>query len=241
MPGSVSQNLKNKLLAAGDRKKSVSFAKYFKTGKGQYGEGDIFLGIAVPVQRKIALEHAAIPLPQLRFFLQSKIHEFRFTALEILVSKYKAAPAKEKAALVKFYLNNLDCVNNWDLVDTSAPQILGSFLLNKDKKILMRLAHSKNYWHRRVAVVSTLALIRSGSHGDALEIIAFLLSEKQHDLINKAMGWMLREIGDCSRQTELAFLRKYSKNLPKITLRYACEHLPKHLWRGLAKPKSSAA
>ncbi len=223
--------LKRKLLESADKRKAKSLSAYFKTGKGEYGQGDIFLGISVPDQRKIATAHKGIPLESLGRFLESKIHEFRFTALEILGAKYESAArtrnGKEKAGIVKYYLRNLDSVNNWDLVDASAPQILGDFLLDKNKDILFRLARSENFWHRRIAAVSTLAFIRRGKNKDALAVIEILLKTKQHDLVNKAMGWMLREIGNRSISAELKFLRKHFKRLPRITFRYACERLPK--------------
>lgn len=222
--------LKKELLAMADKRRSASLSKYFKTAKGQYAYGDIFLGIAVPDLRRIALKYKSIDLSDLEYFLRNKIHEFRFAALEILISKYKTAQEdKEKELLVKFYVSNLDFVNNWDLIDASCRHLLGDFYLNRNRNFLYVLARSKNFWHRRIAIVSTHVFIQNNQFEDTLRITNFFLDqqEKQHDLVNKAIGWMLREIGKKSFNTELEFLRQNAARMPRISFRYAVERIPK--------------
>ncbi|MFH1503688.1 MAG: DNA alkylation repair protein [Candidatus Diapherotrites archaeon] len=199
--------------------------RFFKTGKGEYGEGDIFLGIKVPVQRKIAEKYKELNLIKINELLKSKIHEHRLVGLIILVNKYKSSSEKEKENLFHFYLNNTKFINNWDLVDLSAPNIVGDFLLNKDRKILYSLANSENLWNRRIAIISTFNFIRKKEFEDALTISEILLKDKQ-DLIHKAVGWMLREIGKKDETILENFLRFHYKHMPRIMLRYAIEKFP---------------
>ena len=199
--------------------------RFFKTGKGEYGEGDIFLGIKVPIQREIAEKYKNLNLVKIRELLKSKIHEHRLIGLIILVKKYEKSPEKERENLFNFYLNNTKFINNWDLVDLSAPNLIGNFLLNKDRKILYTLANSKNLWERRIAIVSTFAFIRKSDFEDALAISEILLKDNQ-DLISKATGWMLREIGKKNEKILENFLRFHYKNISRITLRYAIEKFP---------------
>lgn len=199
--------------------------RFFKTGKGEYGEGDIFLGIKVPIQREIAEKYKNLNLVKIGELLKSKIHEHRLIGLIILVKKYEKSPEKERENLFNFYLNNTKFINNWDLVDLSAPNIIGNFLLNKDRKILYTLANSKNLWERRIAIVSTFAFIRKYDFEDALTISEILLKDNS-DLISKATGWMLREIGKRNEKILENFLRFHYKNISRITLRYAIEKFP---------------
>lgn len=194
---------------------------FFKTGPGQYGQGDVFAGIAVPQSRLMAKKYAHLPLADVGQLLQSEVHEERLVALLILIGKYKGDPDK----IAKFYLANLGRVNNWDLVDVSAPGILGAHLLNKDRAVLYRLARSKVLWERRVAIISTLAFIRKGEFDDTLKIAEMLLSDR-HDLMHKAVGWMLREVGKRDLATEEVFLQKHCRSMPRTALRYAIERLP---------------
>lgn len=203
-------------------------SNFFKTGKGEYSEGDIFIGVSVPEQRRIAKRYIDIDLIELLKLLKSKVHEHRLTGLEILVMKYEEAESAEKKKLVNFYLKNLASVNNWDLVDASASYILGDFLISNDRKILYKLVKSKNLWERRVAIVSTWALIRNGEFKDTIELSKILLSDK-HDLIHKATGWMLREMGKKSEKTLINFLDKYAKKMSRTALRYSLERLDKNL------------
>jgi 3-methyladenine DNA glycosylase AlkD len=219
------KQLERDLAAVASRKRAKGLAWFFKTGKGEYGEGDRFLGITVPVQRKIALRHLLLPLDDIAHLLASPIHEHRFTALEILVAKYQRADDANRLRIFAFYLRHAERANNWDLVDTSAPYIVGEHLKRGSRKQLDRLAASRNLWKRRIAIVSTLALIRDGQIDDTFRIAEKLLRD-QHDLIHKAVGWMLRETGKVSPPALLDFLKTHYSALPRTTLRYAIERFP---------------
>ena len=200
-------------------------ARFFRTGPGQYGHGDVFIGVNVPDQRKVARHFADLPLPEIDKLLQSKTHEHRLTGLFILVAQYKAADPKSQKALAKFYLARKHRINNWDLVDSSASYVLGHHLLSTSRTELYRLARSKNLWDKRIAIIATAAFIREGEYRDTLNIAAILLHDA-HDLIHKAVGWMLREAGNKSLATEERFLRKYAATMPRTMLRYAIEKFP---------------
>jgi 3-methyladenine DNA glycosylase AlkD len=203
--------------------KAKILAGFFKTGKGEYGEGDIFWGIVVPKQRIVARKYfQEVNFIDLQYLLRQKVHELRFMAIAILVMKYQNGDLKEKKRIANFYLRNLKRVNNWDLVDLSAPQILGDYFFEKDKAALYELIGSENIWVRRVAMLSTFGFIKKGDFTDALRIARSLLFD-EHDLIHKAVGWMLREIGKRDRKVEVAFLDKYAGNMPRTALRYAIE------------------
>ena len=215
----------------GSPKKAKASAWFFKTGEGHYGHGDVFFGVTVPEQRKIAKKYADLPdfpIGEIGKLLKSKVHECRLTALLILVMRYKAADKKTKERIAKFYLSNAKRVNNWDLVDSSAPYIPGPYLLDKNSKnrrVLYKLAKSENLWERRIAVLATYAFIQKGEYADTLKIAEVLLKDK-HDLIHKATGWMLREAGKMSLPTEEKFLKKYAAAMPRTMLRYAIEKFP---------------
>ncbi len=203
-------------------------AGFFKTGKGEYGEGDIFWGIMVPQQRIVAQKYfRKIGFSDLKFLLKQKVHDLRFTASAILVLKYQKGDSDERVRVAKFYLKNLRGINNWDLVDLSAPQILGDYLFEKDKAVLYELARSKNLWKRRVAMLTTFGFIKKNQFSDALKIAGNLLGDK-HDLIHKAVGWMLREIGKRNKEVEVRFLVKFAKKIPRTALRYAIEKFSKN-------------
>lgn len=262
--------LTKELLGFKDPKRALFVAGYFKTGKGQYGEGDIFLGISVPQQRKIAKKYQELDLPDLQTLLANKVHDFRLVALFILVIKYKKARLeKEKKEIVDLYLKNTKQINNWDLVDSSAGYILGDYLYHKchpesfghpeqsegsqdklregsnrdssaepalsqpnvpqndkDKKILYKLARSNNIWQRRISIIATQGFIRNNKFEDTLKISEILLNDK-HDLIHKAVGWMLREVGNRDLKTEENFLDRHYQKMPRTMLRYAIEKLEK--------------
>lgn len=196
--------------------------RFFKTGKGQYGEGDIFLGIKVPVQRKVAKKYTELKLAEVEKLLASKIHEHRLISLFILITKYKNGTEQEKQKIFNLYLKNTKNINNWDLVDLSAPNIVGAYLKDKERKILYKLAKSKNLWEKRIAILATLAFIRKNDFTDTLKISKILLQDN-HDLIHKAVGWLLREVGKRSQPTEEKFLKKYYRKMPRTMLRYAIE------------------
>ncbi|MBU0460575.1 MAG: DNA alkylation repair protein [Nanoarchaeota archaeon] len=193
---------------------------FFKTGPGQYGEGDIFLGIKVPVQRTVAKKYKELLLKDLQTLLNSKIHEERLISLFILIDQYNKSDHKKE--IVDFYLKNTKNINNWDLVDLSAPKILGNYLLNNDRKILYWLAQSTNLWEKRISVLATFAFIKNNQFQDSLKISQILLNDS-HDLIHKAVGWMLREIGKKDQTVEEKFLKQHYKKMPRTMLRYAIE------------------
>ncbi len=222
------QNLIQDLNKVSNPRKAKFSARYFKTGKGEYGEGDVFLGLTSNQIKVVAKKYSNLDLVSLGKLLDSKIHDERTCALRILVDQYeKAKKIKDghlKKRLDDFYLQNVrrGRVNNWDLVDMSAPKILGDYLLDKNKDILYDLVRSKNLWSRRVVVLSTFAFIRQNKFFDSLKIAKILISDRE-DLIQKAIGWMLREVGKKNLEVEINFLNKFYQKMPRTTLRYAIE------------------
>ena len=225
--------VQNSLRKAGSPEKAKSSAWFFKTGKGDYGYGDKFYGITVPEQRKIAKQfYKTASLADVTKLLQGRFHEERFTALEILVMKFNLAIKEkdfvEQKKIYDLYLKSTKYVNNWDLVDTSAEYIVGLYLANKPRAILKKLAKSQDLWEKRIAMISCFYFIQQKDFKDALEIAEILLKDK-HDLIHKAVGWMIREIGNRDLKTELKFLDKHALNMSRTTLRYAIEKFPEKL------------
>jgi len=214
--------IKSELKAHSRLDKSEILSRFFKTGKGQYGEGDVFLGVMVPEQRTIAKKHKHISLIEIKNLLESKIHEHRLTALLILVEQFKEGDISTKESIFNFYLNNVEFVNNWDLVDLTADKIVGEWLLNNDKALLFELAKSSDLWKRRISIISTFAFIKKGKFNITLEISEMLLNDP-HDLIQKAVGWMLRELGKRNQSKEEQFLMRHYKTMPRTMLRYAIE------------------
>jgi len=217
--------LKKELQDLADDEQAKNLQRFFKTGKGEYGEGDIFLGIKVPVQRDIAKKYSGLSLPKIQELLKSKIHEHRLTGLIILSNKYKESKEEEKANIFNFYLKNTKNINNWDLVDVTAPNIVGHFLFDKKKNILYDLARSADLWERRIAIVSTFDFIKKQEFQETLALSEILLDDK-HDLIHKAVGWMLREVGKKDKVVLENFLKQHYKIMPRTMLRYAIEHFP---------------
>jgi 3-methyladenine DNA glycosylase AlkD len=208
---------------AGSPERAKTSAWFFKTGKGQYGEGDVFYGIIVPVQRRLALKYKTIPLEDISTLLKSKVHEERLIALYILVAQFESRKELDRKEIYDFYLAHTKCINNWDLVDSSADKIVGAYLLRRDRTMLVTLAKSKSLWERRIAIIATYAFIKNGESEWTLKIAALLLKDK-HDLIHKAVGWMLREVGKrVSQDVEEAFLSWHYKKMPRTALRYAIE------------------
>lgn len=223
------KDFKKELYNRFDKKKAKLLQGFFKTGKREYGEGDVFLGIVVPQLHKIASKYVNLSLKDLKKTIKSKFHEERLATLFILVLKFKKANEVEKKNIYDFYIKNRKYANNWDLVDLSAPRIVGAFLEKKDKSILYRFVKSKNIWEKRIAVLSTFYFIKNKNCDDALKI-SEILKNDNHDLIQKAVGWMLREIGkNCGQETEEKFLRKNYKMMPRTMLRYAIERFPEKL------------
>lgn len=211
-----------------DKKQAEILSGFFKTGKGQYGEGDTFLGIKVPVVRAISSQYVEMNISDVQKLLSSKLHEIRFAGLVILIKKFDKSSCSEKEEIVNIYLKNIsNNINNWDLVDLSCPQIVGKYFFEKKEySILFKLAKSNNLWERRVSMISNLYAIRKGEFKTALQIAERLLHD-EHDLINKAVGWMLREVGKRDIRIEREFLEKYFRNMPRVTLRYAIERMEK--------------
>lgn len=217
------------LKAVSSKEKAKSNAWFFKTGKGEYGEGDEFIGVTAPDQRIIAKKYLKeAQLEDVGKLLKSKVHEHRLTALFILVGKYeKAKEENTKKEIADFYIKHIEHVNNWDLVDSSAHKILGPWMLHtKDSTALYAFAKSGHLWKERVAIMSTFAFIKEGDFKDTLKISEMFLNHK-HDLIHKAVGWMLREVGKKDEKIEKDFLKKHYKKMPRTMLRYAIEKFDK--------------
>lgn len=199
--------------------------RFFKTGKGEYGEGDRFLGIRVPVIRQQVKQFNNAALSEVHKLLMSSYHEERLCALLILVEKYAKGSIEEKEEVFDLYLANTEYINNWDLVDSSAPQIVGAFLKDKDKKLLYTMACSDVLWERRIAIMASFQFIKAGQFGATLKIAKLLLNDDE-DLIHKAVGWMLREVGKRDHSVEIDFLDKHYIKMPRTMLRYAIEKFP---------------
>ena len=208
-----------------DPVKKEYLPRFFKTGKGQYGEGDKFLGVVVPNTRLVAKRHKDAPFEVMAELLQSQWHECRLCALLMLVERFKKSDEKGRKLIYDFYLSQTARINNWDLVDLSAPGIVGEYLKDKSREDLYRLADSKLLWDQRIAVVSTYTLIKNGDFIDILALAERLLHHP-HDLMRKAVGWMLREMGKRDRDLRVQFLEKYCKVMPRTMLRYAIEKFP---------------
>ena len=230
------------LKSLGTPERAKSSAWFFKTGVGQYGHGDVFAGVTVPEQRKVARQFRDLPLAEIDKLLANKIHECRLTALLVLVGQYQKADATACERIVQFYLAHTSRINNWDLVDSSASYILGLHLLyadEKKRKILYRLAKSKDLWERRIAIIATLAfIVRANDYADTLALAELLLSDT-HDLIHKATGWMLREVGKRSPETLRGFLRTRANQMPRTMLRYAIERFPEGERKGWLKTSAN--
>ncbi|MFH1780931.1 MAG: DNA alkylation repair protein [Candidatus Nealsonbacteria bacterium] len=215
--------LKEKLNSQANPEKAKLLKRFFKTGKGEYGEGDVFLGVTVPESRNIAKKYANLKLKDVIKLLCSAIHEERLIALLIMIDKFQAEEEQKK--IFDLYLKNTKHINNWDLVDLSAHKIVGAHLADKSKSILYKLAQSKNLWERRIAVISTLNFINHNQFSENLKIARILLNDK-HDLIHKAVGWMLREVGKRDLKSEEEFLKEHCQQMPRTMLRYAIERFP---------------
>lgn len=204
---------------------AIHSQRFFKTGKGEYGEGDRFLGIRVPALRKLARRHRDVRLKTVVAILKSTWHEERLFALLALVERFRRGGDADRRAVYDAYVAHLDYVNNWDLVDASAHHICGGWLANRSRRPLYRLARSRTLWRRRVAIMTTYHFIRDGDFDDALALCELLLGDGE-DLIHKASGWMLREIGNRNRSLLEGFLDRHCRVMPRTMLRYAIEKLP---------------
>jgi len=214
--------IKSDLLEFAVPEKVSIYQSFFKTGKGQYGEGDIFLGVSVPNNRIVAKKHKDVSLGIVEDLLNSKVHEERLLGVLILVQKYKETNDDN---IAKFYLLHNKKINNWDLVDLSADKIVGHYYFKRDRSPLHLLAKSNNIWERRTSIVATYYFIKNNEFSDTLKVSEMLLGDS-HDLIHKAVGWMLREVGKRDLNMEEEFLKKYYKKMPRTMLRYAIEKFP---------------
>lgn len=227
----TAKQIEYKLQQLANPQKKTILSSFFKSGKGEYGEGDIFIGVTVPAQRSLVKSVKELDIKEIQTLLQSPFHECRMTALLFLVEKFKRAKIQDEQKLIyQFYINNSAHINNWDLVDLSAPTIVGGFLKNCSKTELYQLVQSSNIWLQRIAIVSTITFIREGKFDDTLELSKILLHHP-HDLIQKAVGWMLREVGKRDFDMEYIFLAEAEryKTMPRTMLRYAIEKFPENI------------
>lgn len=228
----ISEQITQELLTYVEPEKAEFYPKFFQAEQGGYGKGDQFIGVRVPFQRKVARKYyKTITLDELDSLMHSPVHEFRSTALFVLVNKFqKSKSESEREQIVSYYLANLDYVNNWDLVDASADKILGTYLFDKDRSLLYELAASNDLWRQRIAVIAAFYFIKQNDFSDTLRL-AELLMDHEHHLIHKAVGWMLREIGNRDLKTEVVFLEKHHLRMPRTMLRYAIEKFDSNLRR----------
>lgn len=217
--------IRSKLQKHASKQKAEILQRFFKTGKGEYGDGDLFLGINVPQLRKLAKEYSNITTGDVLQLLKTRLHEERLLALLMLVRLYSRGDEPAKKNIYKIYLENTRFINNWDLVDASAPYIVGDFLMNRSKKPLHDLARSSSLWERRISIMSTFHFIKQNEFSETFKISKMLLSDKE-DLIHKAVGWMLREVGKRDLAGEERFLKEHYKKMPRTMLRYAIERFP---------------
>jgi 3-methyladenine DNA glycosylase AlkD len=221
----TAQIIRTKLQKLANKDKAKILHGFFKTGPGEYGEGDIFLGIKVPVLRNLSKEHDGVPLNETMQLLKSPTHEERLLALLLLVRAFSKGDEVLQKKIYDLYLKHTRYINNWDLVDLTAPNIVGTYLLNKSRKPLYALAKSNDLWNRRIAIMATFSFIKQSDFDDTLKIANTLLTD-EHDLIHKAVGWMLREVGKRSLVTEERFLQQHYRKMPRTMLRYAIERFP---------------
>jgi 3-methyladenine DNA glycosylase AlkD len=224
----TAQSVLRELRALGNSEDAVFLQRFFKTGPGEYGEGDVFLGIRVPATRKVASKFAKLPLPEIEKLLQAREHEARLLAVILLGMQYKKGDVAARQRIFDTYLAHSEFINNWDIVDTSAPNIVGAHLFGGSTAILDKLAKSKSLWERRVAIIATMYFIKKDDYAPTLRIAETLLRD-EHDLIHKAVGWMLREVGNRDQEVLEEFLREYCKVMPRTMLRYAIEKFPAEL------------
>ncbi len=220
------QRLRAEMAALAEPLVAVRSQRFFKTGPGEYGEGDQFIGIRVPELRWLAREYRALGVEKAESLLQSEIHEHRQIALFILVDQFKQGNEITRQRICTLYLRNLRHINNWDLVDASAPHIVGAWLENRSRMPLKRLARADTLWERRIAMLATFHFIRKGEFEETLTMAQMLLEDGE-DLIHKAVGWMLREVGKHSSEKAEGFLRRHYRTMPRTMLRYAIEKFPK--------------
>jgi 3-methyladenine DNA glycosylase AlkD len=221
----IMEALRKKLKTLANKDYAAISQRFFKTGPGEYGEGDLFIGIRVPVLRKLAREHQDLAMKDVRQLLKSAVHEERLLALLILVLKYRRGGQAGQSRIYKLYLGSTRHINNWDLVDVTAEHIVGAYVNERSRQPLYNLCKSKGLWERRIAIISTFHFIRRGDYKDTLKIAGLLINDCE-DLIHKAVGWMLREVGKRHLKTEEDFLKVRYRTMPRTMLRYAIERFP---------------
>lgn len=239
----TAEDARTKLKSLASPEAAKAATRFFKTGPGQYGEGDTFIGISVPALRTVSRSFQALPLDEIQSLLNSLIHEERHLALLILVLQVAKCNEGHRKRVYELYLGNTQFINNWDLVDCSAPQVVGGFLMTEPRKPLLALAKSNSLWERRIAIVSTQHFIRHGEFDETLAISELLLGDGE-DLIHKATGWMLREVGKKDRSALEGFLDRHATDMPRTMLRYAIEKFPpdqRRAYLGRTKPTSEGA
>jgi 3-methyladenine DNA glycosylase AlkD len=219
------KKIKEELQQFGNPLQAKVLQGFFKTGKGEYGEGDVFHGIKIPVLRKLAKKYQDMTCAEVEKLLTSKFHEGRMLALLLMMENYSKADDAGKKQIYTMYLRNTRFINNWDLVDVTAPHIVGRYLMDKSREPLYRLARSKMLWERRIAIIATFNYIRQNKFDDTLEIAGMLINDP-NDLMHKAVGWMLREVGKRDLQLEEQFLKTHYRQMPRTMLRYAIERFP---------------
>ena len=219
------QQIQKRLKKLGNKKHAAISQRFFKTGPGEYGEGDVFIGIRVPVLRELVKEYSDLSVEDAAILLRSQIHEERLLALLLMVRLFSKGDDVKRTIIYDMYLENTAFVNNWDLVDSSAEHIVGVYLMDRSKAVLYRMAESADLWERRISIMSTFHFVKRHEFSETLKISKMLLYDRQ-DLIHKATGWMLREIGKRHLQTEESFLKVHYKKMPRTMLRYAIEKFP---------------
>ncbi len=221
----TASTLREKLYKLADKKRAVELQRFFKTGKGEYAEGDCFIGVRVPDIRKLVKAHPETSLNEIKQLLHSTVHEERLLGLLLMVQQYQGGDEVMRKTLYALYLASTPFINNWDLVDVTAEHIVGAWLFERSPKPLYKLAESESLWERRIAIMATFHFIKQNEFDVSLKV-AERLRDDQHDLIHKAVGWMLREIGKRNQGVEEAFLQRHYKVMPRTMLRYAIEKFP---------------
>jgi 3-methyladenine DNA glycosylase AlkD len=221
----TSKEIQARLEKFGNKERALGARRYFKTGPGQYGEGDLFLGLSAPELRSLAKEYQYTSVDDALELLRSRFHEARALALLILIYNYRKGDAAIRKQVYEAYLDNTEFINNWDLVDVSAAQIVGDYLLDKNRRPLYKLAKSRSLWERRISIIATARFIKAEDFADTFELAKGLLADKE-DLIHKAVGWMLREVGKRDLASLETFLKEHYRDMPRTMLRYAIERLP---------------
>lgn len=218
------ETLRKDIKKLSSKKRASASEKFFKTGEGEYGFGDVFVGLSVPQCRELSIKYKYLTFEELYKLLRSEVHEERLIALLIMVHNFQNEEMLQRR-IYEFYLKNTKFVNNWDLVDSSADKIIGGYLMDKPKDVIYKLAKSKNLWERRISIISTFHFIKNDEFEDTLAIAEILLPD-ENDLIQKAVGWMLREVGKRNEKLEVKFLKKHYKNMGRTSLRYSIEKFP---------------